>query len=148
MIWGGSKLLPEKWLDALRFSVKIETVFFCPNWGVLQKKKGLPWNLNGFSVQMKVFSKKKKKKKKKRSSPKLRQYFGNGVPKYPDYLPKLIDHLPEFLTIFDVLYQMGGRPPPLPPRLLRLCLPPKNFRSGYVPALRVDFFHPRKILPT
>ena len=41
MIWGGSKLLPEKWLDALRFSVKIETVF---------------------SAQIKVFSKKKKKK--------------------------------------------------------------------------------------
>ena len=45
MIWGGSKLLPEKWLDALRFSVKIETVF---------------------SAQIKVFSKKKKKKKKKK----------------------------------------------------------------------------------
>ena len=45
MIWGGSKLLPEKWLDALRFSVKIETVF---------------------SAQIEVFSKKKKKKKKKK----------------------------------------------------------------------------------
>ena len=108
MIWGGSKLLPEKWLDALRSSVKIETVFsaqievfskkkrsslkferfFCPNKGVLQKKKkGLPWNLNGVSVQMKLFSK-KKEKKKKRSAPKLRRYFGNGVSKYPDYLPK------------------------------------------------------------
>ena len=76
---GGSKLLPEKWLDAWRFSVKIETVFsaqievfskkkkferfFCPNEGVLQNKKN--------------------KKKKKRW-----RYFGNGVPKYPDYSPK------------------------------------------------------------
>ena len=45
MIWGGCKLLPEKWLDALCFSVKIEAVF---------------------SAQIKVFSKKKKKKKKKK----------------------------------------------------------------------------------
>ena len=38
--------------------------FFCPNERVLQKKE------------------------KKRSSPNLRRYFANGVPKYPDYLPK------------------------------------------------------------
>ena len=67
-------------------------------------------NLNGFSVQMKVFS--KKKKKKKRSSPKLRQYFGNGVPKYPDYLPK---NRP-FARVFDDFRRFE-----LPPRLLRLC---------------------------
>ena len=54
MIWGGSKLLPEKWLNALRFSVKIETVF---------------------SAQIEVFSKKKKKKKKKRSSLKFERFF-------------------------------------------------------------------------
>ena len=47
-----------------RSSLKFER-FFCPNEGVLQKKK-----------------------KKKRSAPKLRRYFGNGVPKYPDYLTK------------------------------------------------------------
>ena len=64
MIWGGTKILPEK-LDALRFTVKIETVF---------------------SAQIKVFS--KKKKKKRRSSLKLKRFFANGVPKYTDYLPK------------------------------------------------------------
>ena len=92
MIWGGSKLLSEKWLDALRFSVKIETVFsaqikvfskkkkkkkkvFPEIWTVFpvqkvfsKKKKVFPEIWTVFPVQMKVFS---KKKKKKRSSPKL-----------------------------------------------------------------------------
>ena len=137
---GGQQTFARKMIWCIAFLCQNWDGFFCPNWGVLQKKKvfpeiwtvflskfrcspkkkkGLPWNLNGFSVQM--FSK-IKKKKKKRSAPKLRRYFGNGVPKYPDYLPKWIDHLPEFLMIFDVLNRMGGRPPPLPPRLLRLWL--------------------------
>ena len=37
MIWGGSKLLPEKWLDALRFPVEIET-FFSAQFEVVSKK--------------------------------------------------------------------------------------------------------------
>ena len=88
MIWGGSKLLPEKWLDALRFSVKIDTVFSAEIkvFSKKKKKKVFPEIWTVFPVQMKVFS--KKKKKKKRSSPKLRRYFGTSVPKYPDYLPK------------------------------------------------------------
>ena len=55
---GGTKLLPEKWLDALSFARKINR-FFGPNLEVFSKKKGLHWNWDGFSVQIKVFSKKK-----------------------------------------------------------------------------------------
>ena len=67
MIWGGSKLLPEKWLDALRFSVKIETVFSAQikvfsKKKKKKKKKGLPWNLNGFSSPNEGVLQKKKKK--------------------------------------------------------------------------------------
>ena len=63
MIWGGSKLLPEKWLDALRFSVKIETVFSAQIkvFSKKKKKKGLPWNLNGFSSPNEGVLQKKKK---------------------------------------------------------------------------------------
>ena len=74
---GGTKLLPEKWLDALRFSVKIETVFSAQikvSSKKKKKKKGLHWNFNGFSVQIEVFS---KKKKKKRSSLKLQRFIAN-----------------------------------------------------------------------
>ena len=65
MIWGGSKLLPEKWLDALRFSVKIEAVFSAQMkvFSKKKKKKVFPEIWTVFPVQMKVFSKKKKKKK-------------------------------------------------------------------------------------
>ena len=66
MIWGGSKLLPEKWLDALRFSVKIETVFSAQIKVFSKKKKKkrkvFPEIWTVFPVQMKVFSEKKKKK--------------------------------------------------------------------------------------
>ena len=49
MIWGGTKLLPEKWLDALSFARKINR-FLGRNWRVLKKKKkGLHWNWDGFS---------------------------------------------------------------------------------------------------
>ena len=66
---GGSKLLPEKWLDALRFSVKIETVFSAQikvfsKKKNKNKKKGLSWNLNGFSSPNEGVLQKKNKKKK------------------------------------------------------------------------------------
>ena len=63
MILGGSKLLPEKWLDALRFSVKIESVFSAQIKVFSKKKKVFPEIWTVFPVQMKVFSKKKKRKK-------------------------------------------------------------------------------------
>ena len=55
----GTKLLPEKWLNALRCSVKIETVFSAQIKvsSKKKKKKGLHWDFNGFSVQIEVFSK-------------------------------------------------------------------------------------------
>ena len=77
MIWGGSKLLPEKWLDALRFSVKIETVFSAQIkvFSKKKKKKVFPEIWTVFPVQMKVFSKKKKKKKKKKVFPEIWTVF-------------------------------------------------------------------------
>ena len=113
MVWGGSKLLPEKCLEALRFSVNIETVF---------------------SAQIEAFS----KKKKKRSSLKFERFFcpNEGVLQkkkkvftetetvfwqWCAQISTLFAQINRpFARIFDVLNRMGGRPPPLPPRLLRL----------------------------
>ena len=66
---GGTKLLPEKWLDSLNFSfffVEIKVT------SKITKKKDLHWNWDGFSVRIKVTS---RKKNKKRFSLKLRRFF-------------------------------------------------------------------------
>ena len=112
MIWGSTKLLPEKWLDALSFAQKINR-FLCWNWGILRKKKkkngkkGLHWNWDVFLPKLRCTPKKK---------------VFNEIEMVFRHWCAQIKKL--FSRIFDVLNQMGGgnRPPqPPPPRLLRLC---------------------------
>ena len=104
MIWGGSKLLPEKWLDALRFSVKIETVFSA------QKKK-------------------KKKKKKKKVFTESETVFWQWCAQISRLFAQI--NRP-FARIFDDFRRFepngGATAPPAPPPPTAMIVIIENFR--------------------
>ena len=123
---GGQQTFARKMSWCIAFLCQNWDGFFCPNWGVLQKKKkkkkkkGLPLKFERFFCPNEgVLLKKKKTKKTKKVFTETETVFWQWCAQISTLFAQI--NRP-FARIFDVLNRMGGRPPPLPPRLLRLWI--------------------------